>query len=44
MKIELYDAAKSTKTSRQNGDLMELPFDEDPSVDGTVLDPVPVHE
>lgn len=42
VKIELYDAANSRKTSRENDNLMELPSDVgSPSVDGIVLDPVP---
>lgn len=41
VKIDLYDAAKSRKTSRGNDNLMKLPSDEgSPSVEGIVLDPV----
>lgn len=45
MKIELYDAAKSMKASRENGNLIVFPSVEGLTpVDGTVPDPVPVPE
>lgn len=41
MNVAAYDAYKTRKNIRENGDLIEVPLDESPSVDGTVFDPFP---
>lgn len=40
VKIEVYDVMKRKKT-RENDNLIQLPFDESPPTDGKVFDPFP---